>query len=578
MPSSNNRTAALAALALMFIPFLVLVPVARLRAAPGGFAWPVTGEVLRGFEKPSGPYGQGGHQGVDIAATPGETVASAQDGKVQWVGELPRGRFVTIVHYGGVRATYLDLDAIEVSTGQRVARGQPIGTVRGHRDDSSPAPHLHFDTYFNGSPADPMLLLRGVDTSSYVRLCPVERGDDGKGTVSTGPAGESGSSNRSRHSDRLETRPEAHGILGLISRGIECAWGGVETAASWVGRGCVAAWQHILYPAMSKVAAAAKYVWSNRYVQAIAAGLAAAVVVVLGVVVAFILLPISAVAAIIAGIAGAIACIAMAIYYAASHPSGFSLAGCFTRSLAAGAVVAAGAASCGMLSGTFAAGWAEVGVAGTLKAAFWNGVFAAIFESGISYAFTGHVSIRRMLVAFCVGALSGAFARVLSSGIFTERLTGFFTIGESWAGATVTGLGSQTVFVFEQLSIRLQGVLVICKELALSLGQKLAYVTISGSFAATLDALACLATHKPITLSGLVASFAAGAAMGCIALSFNGEGLRALLSRFSLFRRGIGERLGDLLVKIARKGMQSGIKSGLESGMKKVLNEKEAEW
>ncbi|HEY5531590.1 MAG TPA: M23 family metallopeptidase, partial [Candidatus Anoxymicrobiaceae bacterium] len=163
MPSSNNRTAALAALALMFIPFLVLVPVARLRAAPGGFAWPVTGEVLRGFEKPSGPYGQGGHQGVDIAATPGETVASAQDGKVQWVGELPRGRFVTIVHYGGVRATYLDLDAIEVSTGQRVARGQPIGTVRGHRDDSSPAPHLHFDTYFNGSPADPMLLLRGVD-------------------------------------------------------------------------------------------------------------------------------------------------------------------------------------------------------------------------------------------------------------------------------------------------------------------------------------------------------------------------------------------------------------------------------
>jgi hypothetical protein len=561
----------------MFIPFLVLVPVARLRAAPGGFIWPVSGEVLRGFEKPSGPYGQGGHQGVDIAATPGETVVSAQDGKVQWVGELPRGRFITIAYYGGVRATYLDLDAIEVSTGQRVARGQPIATVGGHRDDSSPAPHLHFDTYRNGSPIDPMLLLRGVDTSSYVRLCPVERGD-GKGTVSTGSAGESGSSNRSRHSSRLETRPEVHGIIGLISRGLEYAWGGVEAAASWTGKGCVAAWQYILYPAMSKVAAAARYVWSNRYVQAVAAGLAAAVVVVVGVVVAFILLPISAVAACIAGIAGAIACIAMAIYYAAVHPSGFSLAGCFTRSLAAGAVVAAGAASCGMLSGTFAAGWAEVGVAGTLKAAFWNGVFAAIFESGTSYAFTGHVSIRRMLVVFCVGALSGAFARVLSSGIFTERLTGLFTIGESWAGATVTGLGSQTVFVFEQLSIRFQGVLFVCKELALSLGQKLAYVTISGSFAATLDALACLAMHRPITLSGLVASFAAGAAMGCIALSFNGEGPKALLSRFSLFRRGIGERLGDLLLKIARKGMQSGIKSGLESGIKKVLNEKEAEW
>ncbi len=577
MPSSNKRAAALAALALMFIPFLVLVPVARLRAAPGGFIWPVSGEVLRGFEKPSGPYGQGGHQGVDIAATPGETVVSAQDGKVQWVGELPRGRFITIAYYGGVRATYLDLDAIEVSTGQRVARGQPIATVGGHRDDSSPAPHLHFDTYRNGSPIDPMLLLRGVDTSSYVRLCPVERGD-GKGTVSTGSAGESGSSNRSRHSSRLETRPEVHGIIGLISRGLEYAWGGVEAAASWTGKGCVAAWQYILYPAMSKVAAAARYVWSNRYVQAVAAGLAAAVVVVVGVVVAFILLPISAVAACIAGIAGAIACIAMAIYYAAVHPSGFSLAGCFTRSLAAGAVVAAGAASCGMLSGTFAAGWAEVGVAGTLKAAFWNGVFAAIFESGTSYAFTGHVSIRRMLVVFCVGALSGAFARVLSSGIFTERLTGLFTIGESWAGATVTGLGSQTVFVFEQLSIRFQGVLFVCKELALSLGQKLAYVTISGSFAATLDALACLAMHRPITLSGLVASFAAGAAMGCIALSFNGEGPKALLSRFSLFRRGIGERLGDLLLKIARKGMQSGIKSGLESGIKKVLNEKEAEW
>lgn len=103
-------------------------------------------------------------------------MVAAQDGKVAWVGELPRGKFVSVVHAGSVRTTYLDLETLNVQTGVPVRKGQVIGTVSGGKDDSSAVPHLHFGASVHGNPVDPRLLLEGFDTGSFVRLCPVERG------------------------------------------------------------------------------------------------------------------------------------------------------------------------------------------------------------------------------------------------------------------------------------------------------------------------------------------------------------------------------------------------------------------
>ncbi len=572
MFSARGRAIRLALLCLFFIPFLVLVPLPVARAAPRGFTWPVHGSVLRGFEKPRGPYGEGGHQGLDISASQGETVRAAQDGTVDWIGELPRGRFITLTHAGGVRSTYLDLETISVLKGQRVERGQEIATVAGHSDGSSAATHLHFDTYLNGSPVDPRMLLGGIDTSSFIRLCPVDRGKGSTPGAGVAPGVEGG-----RWSGPVVSRtqtsgpgpPAPTGFWGQLKNGLSAAWGGVKACGGWVARGCARAGVAI--------ARFARWAWSNNYVQAVFAGFAAALVVVAGVILAFILLPISAIVAAIAGFVGALACIGMAIYYAVTSGSGFTFAGCFFRSLAAGGIAATAAISCGALSSTFAAGWADVGLTGMLKAAFWNGVFATMFDSGTNLLFTGHFSLKRALISFGVGMLSGAFGKVLRTGMFTERITGFLTLSESGAEAGALGFSQSVSSMLSDATLRLQGLLLACKELALTSGGKLAYVAFSGSLASGLNAVTCLAMHRPITLSGMLASFVAGAAMGGIALTFGGLGLNGPLSRFAALREGLGATFRRFAVKIANKSMQRSLKNAFEASLKKLLHEEEVQ-
>lgn len=582
MSLRGHRFARSAALAFVIIPFLVVLAVPASRAAPPGLAWPVGGPVIRGFEKPSGPYGEGGHQGVDLAGAPGESVGAAQDGTVTWVGELPRGRFVTIAHAGGISTTYLDLDSINVARGARVTRGQVIATVSGTRDGSSARPHLHFGTYLNGHPVDPRLLFKGLDAGSFVRLCPVERsGGSGPGSPEandgwegswSGPA-KSGAAARARQSSG------PRGPLGLLIRGLSAAWGGVCALGRDVATGCDHAWDHWFYPAMRRacgsVARLAGWAWSNRYVRAVTAGLAAAVVVIIGVIVAFLLLPISAVVAVIAGVVGAMACIGMAIYCALTSGSDFNFATCFFKSLSAGAIAATGVLSWGALSGSLAAGWAEVGLWGTLKAAAWNGFFSAIFDTGASYLLTGRFSVKSLVVAFLIGAVSGAVGKVLREGIFSERLVGLFSLTTSETRLGAFSLTGSALLILEETAARLDVLLVTCRQLALTFGGKVAYVVSWGMLTAGLNILACALAHRPITMSGVLASFLAGAAMGGIALSFKGRGISGLLSRFRVFSRGMGVTLRKLAARLLGKGISRGLKSGLESAFKKILREKE---
>src|SRR2546425_4692476 len=68
-------------------------PPSPVRGGPGGvvgpvggprygtYAWPVHGPVIRGFEPPPDPFGQG-HRGIDIAVPFGTDMVAAADGLV----------------------------------------------------------------------------------------------------------------------------------------------------------------------------------------------------------------------------------------------------------------------------------------------------------------------------------------------------------------------------------------------------------------------------------------------------------------------------------------------------------------
>ncbi|MBV8722831.1 MAG: peptidoglycan DD-metalloendopeptidase family protein [Candidatus Eremiobacteraeota bacterium] len=123
---------------------------------PGSFSWPVTGTITSPFGWRSNPFGGSPefHQGLDIAAPTGTTVAAAAGGTVimaQWYGGY--GNYILIDHGGGYSTGYGHLSAIYVSSGQTVTRGQAIGAVGS--TGQSTGPHLHFEVRINGKPVDP---------------------------------------------------------------------------------------------------------------------------------------------------------------------------------------------------------------------------------------------------------------------------------------------------------------------------------------------------------------------------------------------------------------------------------------
>ncbi len=88
-----------------------------------------------------------GHNGVDIAATPGTPVVASGSGRViaARVGGYNGGygNMVIIAHDGGVQTVYAHLRDVNVSQGESVAQGQIIGSVG--NTGRSTGPHLHFE-------------------------------------------------------------------------------------------------------------------------------------------------------------------------------------------------------------------------------------------------------------------------------------------------------------------------------------------------------------------------------------------------------------------------------------------------
>lgn len=113
---------------------------------------PVDGDVVRSFDPPEQRYGAG-HRGVDLAAEPGEPVASSLPGIVTFSGEVARRGWVTVDHGGGLQTTYGVLDPRLVASGARVDAGQELGRV------ASTAEHVDWGARLHGEYIDPLRLL-----------------------------------------------------------------------------------------------------------------------------------------------------------------------------------------------------------------------------------------------------------------------------------------------------------------------------------------------------------------------------------------------------------------------------------
>ena len=124
----------------------------------GRFLRPLAGPVVTGF----GPQPDGLHNdGINIAATRGAAVHSAEAGRVAYAGnELPGyGNLLLIRHRGGWVSAYAHNDRLLVARGDEVRRGQRIALVGSSGRVTTP--QLHFELRRQGRAVDPAPHLDG---------------------------------------------------------------------------------------------------------------------------------------------------------------------------------------------------------------------------------------------------------------------------------------------------------------------------------------------------------------------------------------------------------------------------------
>lgn len=124
------------------------------------FDWPLAGPVSSPFglkrfynDQPRRPHG-----GIDIAAAEGTPILSPADGLIIDTGNyFFNGNSVFIEHGLGLQTFYAHMSRIDVNTGDRISRGQVIGTVG--QTGRVTGPHLHWSVGLNGTWVNPLLVL-----------------------------------------------------------------------------------------------------------------------------------------------------------------------------------------------------------------------------------------------------------------------------------------------------------------------------------------------------------------------------------------------------------------------------------
>jgi hypothetical protein len=420
---------------LPFIPLLTLLilsfhmltsPAMAAGEVAPSFAWPARGEVTAPFRPPHGPYGAGGHAGIDISLPPGSEVRASAQGTVSFCGGTPLGLCVSVMHKAGFKTTYVSLESCVVRRGQKVERGQLVGKSDGTKDRSSSLPHLHFGLFLNGQAIDPLPMLQGrlLDPGDCLFLGPWED----EGAV-----------------DAYFERHGQGGFLDWLGKGFKSVGGALKGAAKAVGKVAATAWKwtcraagyvghlfqgfyrHCLEPWVSPlaegVASAARWLWSNRFVQALVAGIAAAAIICLAVVGVALALGASLVTTVVAAVVGAVAAIGYALYYAFASGDSFSFATCFLTSLAVGGAAAASSLLLSYMAPLIGAGWSQLGWMGLAKSFLVNGGVDSVAYIVFCLATGREVSPWGVLASLVIGGLMGGLGKLFTSGLLAGGTT-----------------------------------------------------------------------------------------------------------------------------------------------------------
>jgi murein DD-endopeptidase MepM/ murein hydrolase activator NlpD len=132
-------------------------------------------KLVSGFGKRINPFHKGlyHHDGVDIALPTGTHVVATAPGTI--VVSSPSnlmagfGNYIEIDHGNGMITRYAHLGELKAYYGQRVTKGQVIGTIGS--SGGSIAPHLHYEVIKNGKNVNPAYyIISGLSSDQYQQL------------------------------------------------------------------------------------------------------------------------------------------------------------------------------------------------------------------------------------------------------------------------------------------------------------------------------------------------------------------------------------------------------------------------
>jgi murein DD-endopeptidase MepM/ murein hydrolase activator NlpD len=136
---------------LLVIMLLTAIGVPSRATASAEWRWPVSGPVIREFQRPPSEYSEG-HRGIDIGALKGREVRSPVDGTVWFSGVVAGRPVVSIDTASGIIVSMEPVEA-GVVEGDVVASGEPIGVVSGTHDGRNA---VHVGVRVNGVYEDPL--------------------------------------------------------------------------------------------------------------------------------------------------------------------------------------------------------------------------------------------------------------------------------------------------------------------------------------------------------------------------------------------------------------------------------------
>lgn len=121
------------------------------------FSVPAEGKVIAFFGEEMGGKDKGTNTGIDIQGNQNDKIYAVYDGYVSAIGEDEiRGKYIEITQGSNVVTLYTGCSELIVDVGHQVKKGEQIGRM-GRTEDGTPV--LHFETWVNGKPVDPMLFI-----------------------------------------------------------------------------------------------------------------------------------------------------------------------------------------------------------------------------------------------------------------------------------------------------------------------------------------------------------------------------------------------------------------------------------